>query len=401
MNRSDISKYVIHSVRKPNKKDNPLDEHEFSENNYFPLTGEDEFQDEFAVLTNIIKEGGLRANLSFRNGHSTIYGDNPVVCFTEMPLVNLLQYVQIRDDRSRFTEYGVALLKTELYKNGGRPVISGLSPNNKFEYLNREKRILKPEILPVSEQYRYVKLDLNLGNDWTHEREWRVVCDRSNKDFSIHDDYRYDTFLTYGLNIFSDFLFSEVVLIINSEDEAKSIFQLVQDQLDSGYCKGGMEFYTTIRYLIIEKALAFIKEQEISSIEELPDYVYFTHSYDYLSENEEEKVKNALKKCSDSAVTFAEDFFKLYNLDTNEKKLNYDISGFAVVYSYHSENKFYRYLLKEGLGTAVNGSIWLTNLTKSIPHLQSLTYQEYICKKQCEILNLELEDIFSVYSKVD
>ena len=150
MNRTDISKFVIHSVRKPNQNDFPNDDHEFSEHDYFPLLSGEKLQDEFDVLTNIIREGGLRANLSFRNGKSTIYGNNPVICFTEMPLINFLQYVKLRDNRSRFTEYGVALLKKEVYKNGGRPVISGLSSENKFEYLDSSKRIIKPAILHFS-----------------------------------------------------------------------------------------------------------------------------------------------------------------------------------------------------------------------------------------------------------
>lgn len=401
MNRTDISKFVIHSVRKPNQNDFPNDDHEFSEHDYFPLLSGEKLQDEFDVLTNIIREGGLRANLSFRNGKSTIYGNNPVICFTEMPLINFLQYVKLRDNRSRFTEYGVALLKKEVYKNGGRPVISGLSSENKFEYLDSSKRIIKPAILPFSEQYRYVKLDFNTGNDWTHEREWRIVCDRKNKDFTIHDDYRYNTFETYGLNIFSDFLFSEVVLIIKTEEEAKSIFQLVQDQLDSGYANGGQEFYTKIRYLIVEKALEFINEKQINSIEELPESIYYTHSYETLSEIEKEKVENALKKCSDMSQQFANEFFQMHNLDTDDKKINFDISGFAVVTSYESNHKYYRYLLNEDLASAVSGSIWLKNLAKNIPHLQSLTYQEYIAKKHCEILNIELDNIFTVYSKLD
>jgi DNA-binding XRE family transcriptional regulator len=399
-NRTDISKYVIHSVRKPDVNDLPRTDYEFDEHDYYPLQSGEKLEDEFAVLTNIIREGGLRANLSFRNGKSTIYGNNPVVCFTEMPLINFLQYANLRGNRTRFTEYGVALLKKELYENGGRPVISGLS-STKFEYLDASKRILKPEILPLSEQYRYVKLDFSKGNDWTHEREWRIACDRKNKDFTVRDDYRFNTFETYGLNIFSDCLFSEVVIIINTEEEAKNIFQLVQDQLDSGYCQGGQEFYTKIRYLIVEKAVSFIKEQKISSIEELPESIYYTHSYETLSEIEKDKVAKALKKCCDLAPKFAEEFFHKYNLDTDDKKYNFDIAGFAFISSYHSDNKYYRYLLNEELGRAVSGSIWLNDLAKNTIHLQSITYQKYICTKQCEILNQEIENIFSVYSALD
>jgi DNA-binding XRE family transcriptional regulator len=397
--RTDISKYLIHSVRKPNQNDFPKEKYDFDENHYLPLTYGENLNNEFEVLTNIIREGGLRADLSFRKGKSTIYGNIPVICFTEMPLINFLQYVNLRNDRTRFTEYGVALLKKEIYENGGRPVISGLSSDIEFKYEDASKRILKSEILPLAEQYRYVKLDLSAGNDWTHEREWRIAC--KTEDFTVHDDYHGNSFTTYGLNIFSDLLFSEVILIINTEQEVKNIFQNVQDQLDSGYADGGQEFCNNIKYLIVEKALAYINNHHINSIEELPEDIYYSHAYETISEIEKEKVTAALKKCSDLSKDFAEEFFRLYNLNTEQKKQNFDVSGFARVASYKSDNKFYRYLLSENLGSAVSGSLWLHKISEYDMHLQSITYQEYLCKRYCEILNIEIADIFGVSSNLD
>lgn len=398
MRRTDISKYLIHSVRKPEESDLPNKPYEFDDHNYFPLLQDEKLSNEFDVLKNIIREGGLRANLSFRNGKATIYGDNPVICLTEMPLINFLEYVRLRHNPSRITQYGVAMLKKEVYKNGGRPVISGLS-TEKFEYLDAQKKILKPEILPFSEQYRYVKFDF--FTDWTHEREWRIVCNREEEKFTILDDYHLDYFETYGLNIFSDFYFSEVIIILYSETEAKEIHQIVQDQLDSGYAKSGQEFYTKIRYLIVQKAIELLDKKQFNSIEDLPESVFYEHTYEVLTEIEVEKVKNALNKCSNLSKQFANEFFNLYNLHTEESRLNYDISGFSVVTSSHSDNKYYRYLLNENYADAVNGSIWLKNLSEDIPNLQSLTYQEYISKKQSEILNKEIDNIFHYYSKVD
>lgn len=397
--RTDLSKYMIHSVRRPSVQDYPLDQDD--ELNYFPLLSGESIEDEFEVLINIIREGGLRAGLSYRNGKATIYGNTPVVCFTEMPLINFLQYVRIRKRRDRFTEYGIALLKNEVCKNGGRPVISGLSEENEFEYLDKSKRIIKPEILPFSEQYRYVKLDMDTGNDWTHEREWRIACDSNQNFLTVLDDYRNDIFETCGLNIFSDMFYSEAVIIIKTEDEAKHIAKIVRDQLDSGYAKGGEEFYTVIRYLIVDKALEFMKTANINSIEELPSNAFYTHVEETLTDAEKGKVRAALQKCSEASLHFANEFFKEYNLDTVEKQVNFDIAGYAVVCSYDSDNKFYRYLLIENYGSAVSGSLWLNNLNDNAPHLQSITYQEYLCKKQSEILNNELDSIFTVYSKLD
>lgn len=241
--RTDISKYLIHSVRRPNSTDIPPDNED--EQLYYPLRDDEEIYDEYESLINIIEEGGLRASSSFRNGKATIYGGDPVVCFTEMPLINFIQYVKDRNNRYRFTEYGIALLKKEVFENKGRPVISGLSDDNKFKFENNKSRIIQPNILPYKEQYRYVKLDLINGTDWTHEREWRIKCDCNIKIFII-DDYP-----TYGINVFSDFLFSETIIILNTEEEAKEIQEIVQKQLDCAYSKGGEEFCNKIKYLII------------------------------------------------------------------------------------------------------------------------------------------------------
>lgn len=395
--RTDLSKYMIHSVRRPSAQDYPSDQED--ELNYFPLLSGESLEDEFEVLKNIIREGGLRASLSYRNGRATVYGNTPVVCFTEMPLINFLQYVKKRNRRTRFTEYGIALLKNEVYKNGGRPVISGLSVGNEFEYLDSSKRIIKPEILPFSEQYRYVKLDIY--TDWTHEREWRIACDSNQNILTVLDDYRNDIFETCGLNIFSDMFYSEAVIIIKTEDEAERIAKIVRDQLDSGYAKGGEEFYIVIRYLIVDKAVEFMETANINSIEELPTDAFYTQVEATLTDAEKDKVRAALQKCSEASIQFANEFFKEYNLDTVEKQVNFDLAGYAVVCSYDSDNKFYRYLLRENYGSAVSGSLWLNNLNHNAPHLQSIIYQEYLCKKQSEILNNELDDIFTVYSKLD
>ncbi|GAB4207025.1 MAG: hypothetical protein OHK0022_34770 [Roseiflexaceae bacterium] len=54
------------------------------------------------ILLNIIKEGALRPGQSIRKTRSTqeerstIYGGEPVVCFTEQPLIYFIEYVKAR-----------------------------------------------------------------------------------------------------------------------------------------------------------------------------------------------------------------------------------------------------------------------------------------------------------------
>jgi len=255
--RTDISKYLIHSVRRPNNNDLPQDNSMIDDDEelYYPLKEDRTLYNEFDSLINIIEEGGLRASRSFRNGKATVYGGDPVVCFTEMPFINFIQYVKERDDRYCFTEYGIALLKKEVFENNGRPVISGLSNDNKFKFEDEKRRIIQPDILPYKEQYRYVRLDLINGTDWTHEREWRIKCEFTKKYFSVRNDDILNTYMTWGVNVFSDLLFSEIIIILKTEEEAKEMQSIVQKQLDHSYSRGGEEFCTKIKYLIIDKAI--------------------------------------------------------------------------------------------------------------------------------------------------
>jgi len=58
----------------------------------------------------------------------------------------------------------LALPKTHVYREGGRPVIY-------------EQREIAKKLLPPNEHWRIVNFDLSKEDDfidWTHEREWRV-----------------------------------------------------------------------------------------------------------------------------------------------------------------------------------------------------------------------------------
>lgn len=395
VHRTDISDYVIHTTRCPKVEDYP-DHKRFDEDWYLPLC-EDVITNEYYSLINIIQEGGLRASFSFRNGKETIYGGDPVVCFTEMPLLNMLQYVAQRHNRTRFTEYGVALLKKEVYKNGGRPVIYGLSNDNPFRYKVHHNKLIDESVLPLFEQYRYVAFDLDNGIDWTHEREWRIKCPKTSQ-LMISDEVYQQTFNTPGLNIFSDEQFSEVVIIVNTKEEAQEIQEIVQQQLDCGYSKGGEEFCCKIKYLVIDCALEYLKNNKITSIEELPIRSFYLHSYETLTDEEKAKTNSALKYCLSKANEFATEFFRVTTLGKDSDGFIKDICGSAFIASYETSNKYVRFLLEERLAHSLGQCVLLKNMLKDIPGDQSLTYAEYIAQKQCEYLNKEIADVFTVYS---
>jgi hypothetical protein len=397
--RTDISKYLIHSVRRPDNTDFPQDNE--NEQLYYPLREYGEIYDEYESLINIIEEGGLRASRSFRNGKATIYGGDPVVCFTEMPLINFIQYVKDRDNRYRFTEYGIALLKKDVYENKGRPVISGLSDDNKFKFENNKRRILQPDILPYKEQYRYVKLDLINSIDWTHEREWRIRCDYDKKDFSIRDDKVLNTYLTWGINVFSDFLFSEAIVILKTKEEAKEMQTIVQKQLDCGYSKGGEEFCNKIKYLIIDKAINYLNNNSLTRIEDLPSDTYYTHSYEEISDDEKKKIKSIITECSELAIKFADEFIANTKIEKDKDGFYKDICGFSHVACYETTNKYMRFLLNEGIATSIGDCFLLNKLQDSVPFIQCMSYYEYIAQKQCDFLNEKIDKIFTTYSNKD
>jgi|SRR5690606_2270332 len=124
--RTGISDYVIHFLRRQDVKDLPI---------VFELGGQLHLADndkiarmtEMECVFNIIAEGGLRGSFSFRNGKATIYGFEPTICFTEMPIINLLEYRNLRKNPYRVSDYGTAVKRKILFKKGGRPVIYGLS----------------------------------------------------------------------------------------------------------------------------------------------------------------------------------------------------------------------------------------------------------------------------------
>ena len=158
LNRGDMTKWLIH----------------FTRNSSHMCARE--------VLLKILIEGVLRPGFALRGspGKHTIYGNSPAVCFTEQPLSAFLQYLYARDDETAMAGYGILVHKHDVYVAGGLPVIYGLKHTEELESdhpdYSKEHRLLNPEHLNYSQQYRYVAFAPNREPyplDWTHEREWR------------------------------------------------------------------------------------------------------------------------------------------------------------------------------------------------------------------------------------
>lgn len=129
------------------------------------------------VLIKILDDGHIRAGWAHRSGRPSIYGPRAACCFTEMPLWALMEYARARRHAGNVGDQGIALLKSEFYAAGGRPVIYGLSSPHREQHNHPWARFLATECgLAEQEQYRYVATNLARAGrplDWTHEREWR------------------------------------------------------------------------------------------------------------------------------------------------------------------------------------------------------------------------------------
>lgn len=145
--RSDISTYLTHLTR-PNGGRSALE-----------------------VLQHILSAKKLIGSTTDKG---FIIGNNPAVCFQDMPLYGVAQntlHEQLNNKelggRIRYWPIGLCFEKDYVYKKGGRPVFY-------------EKKAVAKKILPAEEWWRIVTFDLSNKDelvDWTHEREWRIKGD--------------------------------------------------------------------------------------------------------------------------------------------------------------------------------------------------------------------------------
>lgn len=126
------------------------------------------------MLRCALRNGRLWATWSYRNGARTIYGPDPAICFTDMPIAAFFEAGQERAARGEaMSPFALVFPKEAMHRINTNPVIYGLSQRNFRLPLNAAggPRIIDPAVLPEAEQHRYVTYSSR--TDWTHEREWR------------------------------------------------------------------------------------------------------------------------------------------------------------------------------------------------------------------------------------
>ncbi|WP_029032666.1 DUF4427 domain-containing protein [Salinarimonas rosea] len=174
--RYDLSDRLIHFFRavRPYEPDTPPLPEVWSGGHL--CEGMDDPISPFFLIRNAVRQGRIWATWSVRGGRRTVYGPDPAVCFTEMPIAAFIEAGVARSAMGQaMSAYGLVLPKAAAFGLGARPVIYALDEPARVTDRADGPRLIDPTQMPEREQYRYVTYDPTGGRpiDWTHEREWR------------------------------------------------------------------------------------------------------------------------------------------------------------------------------------------------------------------------------------
>jgi len=407
--RNDMTNWLIHFVHKKNVSELPDNLPEAIENAVYHFSTDIVDQDEFASIFSIISECGIRYGYSFRNMRTTVYGGEPVICFSEMPFSSYMEYVKHRNNIGAVGRYAIAITKADAFNLGARPVIYGLSPDNAFALSEDTsyRRILDEKVLPLSEQYRFVSFLLGEDQkaDWTHEREWRMKPRKIPGEYIVCEDISLDLLDIPALDVFNlDTVSGPIVLIVNTVQEAEHIQEKVQMLSDAGSNNFDIPFTNgNIRILITDRYLS--KFGNVTRIEDLPEECFYLVLKEKLDEKFILSLSAVIDDCkSRVARDISTNYIGAVNavVDKNNCVECGRYCGYANVVSYSPNDKIVRALVKLGLAHTYGDYYVVDAIGNMIPYSQSMDYNEHIAMKMAEHLNLTLKtDIFSYISRAD
>lgn len=353
----------------------------------------------FEVLQAIVRLGGITPGYSFRKGMTTIYGGKPAICVTEMPLYSFAEYAKSRKAADKVSAYGIAILKSEFYEAGGRPVIYGLSNDSpKYKVNTPYRRIYEDSVLPECEQYRYVAYNpTKIGRwiDWSHEREWRWIVQDAEADEVWVQDYNGMYGPTPALPVFKGRLdgrpFTNVCIIVWTEDEAEEIRQ----SLTGFYLAGSNNYGTPFDRALIEASRIIVLQDVIDLVENGGDLKAQTiEGLERASllqpiaiaeepSDAEERIGVAFQKARAAAKA-------AINLFQSKNGLGSGWCGFAHATTQDVTNAYVQYLLNKRLATGpYDGRVWI-DFPRDYPRSQSMDYQEVGCRAAATVLSEEL-----------
>ena len=396
--RHDHTEWLIHFVRaRVPEQDFPGESEE--EASYFQGGELEADAGAFEVLQAIIRLGGITPGYSFRKGVTTIYGGKPAICVTEMPLYSFAQYAKSRGDSDKVSAYGIAILKSEFYEAGGRPVIYGLSNDNpKYKVNTPYCRIYKDSVLPEHEQYRYVAYNpTNLGRwiDWSHEREWRWVVQDDQADEIWVQDHNGSFGPTPALPIFKGRIggrfFTKVCIIVWTHEEAEEI----RRSLTGFYLAGSNNYSTPFDKALIDASRIIVLQDVVDLIENDGDLEAQTIegleaasllnpiTIAPMPRDVDKRVRAALAKAGAAAKAAIGVF-------TIENGLGGDWCGFAHAVTHDVTSPFVQYMLSNNLASGpFDGRVWI-KFPEDYPPSQSMDYQAAGCRAAATVLSQEL-----------
>ncbi len=412
-NRTDHTEWVIHFVR-DRDPENDLSIYADDDGEYMRqverLPGKIEPDASgFAVLRTIIDIGALIPNHSYRNGKTTIYGGEPVVCFTEMPIYSLAKYMQNRGDPKRCSAYGIGLLKTELYGAGGRPVFYGLSVGDPTYKTNtKTAKIFDDDVLPEREQYRYVPYNPTSAGryiDWSHEREWRWKAANPRVDsitYETPSDYQYESpALPLFMPEVDGGYFSKVCVIVWTDEEADRITDILQQFYDCGGNDIGVEYCKNIIknsfVVILDRVIGLVENHNLlraHKIEDMPDAAIRRFNRPNATDATKKQVIAAIESARRESAKAAKECSK--TVQRNKDGHILDVCGFVHVTTYDAQSEITDALVELGYARNVGGEgYWIDAIKIDNPE-QGLVLEEAAAKAAAAELERLLGQRFGI-----
>ncbi len=365
-----------------------------------------------SVMKKILADGYLRAGWSFRDERASIYGPYPVVCFTEMPISELIKYVSKRDNKSLVNSYGIAFLRSELFTAGGRQAIYGLSGKYKEaeqedSYYGLGLRTLAQSCeLGLSEQYRYITTDYDrrIAIDWTHEREWRWPL-KYNDDEIERDPLSKKLFLNKspGLPIWleNDSLnFSKVILIVQTSEEADDLVDKLKEFYDSGSSFWGLDLCKSTllntHVLAVEEITPELASKNIIRIDDIPLKEMRAINPPQVSKETKSLVGKAITKANKAAIKAAEK--KKETAPKTEDGHIKDVFGFADIITFDAHTEITEALLQLDYAHSVAGLGYSIHaVKKGVKTNGVLCVEEAAANAAVEVLTEILKQEFRVW----
>ena len=417
VNRIDISDWVIHFVHDRNIVNEDISYDEDGEINHWdpnpngykfsgeplylenPLKEEEnaiEYETEaYWVLLKILKDGYIKSSWSYRNNKATIYGHKQAVCFTEMPLYGLIEYAKERNTKSVGT-YGIAILKKDLFKAGGRSVIYGLSgtvseakPDDLY-YNGLTRNLSSQSGLGLKEQYRYVATNLNripYPIDWMHEREWRWADIKE-----VHE--------VPGLPLIiinPDFLLSKIVIIVKTIKEVEDILDNLQYLFHS--TSDGFEhvFYSpqaiaSISILATDEITKYSINPDTTKLEDLPLHILPKIAKANVKPETLQLISELMTEASEISLKASNEFYKKYG--------DNDLSGYCHLVTSDASSEVTQALIDLRFAKAYGDGYYHIYDLQTHP-CHSLNVKEAGIKAGAKFLEENLNQTFRFYSRLD